>query len=286
MVNLVKHDLEFILKQIEIAERHAAGEDLRELVAEAGGLDPNSPTTPTQAHLLPYGLRTVDGTYNNLVEGRETWGAADQPFPVLTPPQYVNEGDDSMMFGTPANPVWLTNGNYTPGSSTGSPMLPPGTVVDADPRLISNLIADQTLGNPAAIGAALTYAGITGAAQITAIQQIQAARAAITDAIADAGTAVGAIPGLQTAVGTAGAALAGLLRTRPRMQRPRRNSRPPSRPSTTRRPCSTPSTARRRPLPLTSLPSRTPWTRARLPWTLRLRRLSYRLRRSRTPRMP
>ena len=28
MVTLVKHDLEFILKQIEIAEAHAAGGDL------------------------------------------------------------------------------------------------------------------------------------------------------------------------------------------------------------------------------------------------------------------
>ena len=95
MVNLVKHDLEFILKQIKIAEEHAAGGDLRKLVAEAGGLDPNAATTPTQAFLLPYGLRTVDGTYNNLVEGRETWGAADQPFPEMSAPQYVNEGDDA-----------------------------------------------------------------------------------------------------------------------------------------------------------------------------------------------
>ncbi|WP_262297610.1 peroxidase family protein [Microvirga sesbaniae] len=208
MVNLVKHDLEFILKQIKIAEAHANGGDLSKLVAEAGGLDPNASTTPTQAFLLPYGLRTVDGSYNNLVDGRETWGAADQPFPVMTPPTYVNEDDDRMMFGTPANPVWLTNNNYAPGSSTGSPMLPPGTVVDADPRLISNLIADQTLNNPAAIGAALTYAGITGAAQLTAIQQIQAARAAIAQAQAEAGSAPAAIPGLQAAVDTAEAALA------------------------------------------------------------------------------
>ena len=57
-----------------------------------------------------------------------------------------------------------------------------GSVVDADPRTISNLIADQTLNNPAAISAALTYAGITGAAQMTAISQIQAARAAIAQA--------------------------------------------------------------------------------------------------------
>ena len=35
----------------------------------------------TQAHLLPYGLRTVDGSYNNLLPGREMWGAADQSFP-------------------------------------------------------------------------------------------------------------------------------------------------------------------------------------------------------------
>ncbi|WP_114944093.1 peroxidase family protein [Microvirga calopogonii] len=199
MVNLVKHDLEYILKQIKIAERHAAGEDLSALVAEAGGFDPNAATTPTQAHLLPYGLRTVDGTYNNLVEGRETLGAADQPFPEMSNPDYLNEGDDSMMFGTPTNPVWLTNNNYTPGSATGSPMLQPGTVVDADPRLISNLVADQTLNNPAAISAALTYAGIEGAAQMTAIAQIQAARAAIAQAVQTSNTTSGGIPALVTA---------------------------------------------------------------------------------------
>ena len=54
MVNLVKHDLQFILNQIKIAEAHASGTPLTELV--------DSP-------LLPYGLRTVDGSYNNLVPG-------------------------------------------------------------------------------------------------------------------------------------------------------------------------------------------------------------------------
>src|SRR6185503_19112337 len=127
MVSLVKHDLEFILKQIKIAEAHSAGGDLAKLVAEAGGLDPNAATTPTQAFLLPYGLRTVDGTYNNLVEGRETWGAADQPFPVLTPPQYVNEGDDPALALGPTTVV--SNNDY--GQIGGS-------VVDADPRTISN----------------------------------------------------------------------------------------------------------------------------------------------------
>lgn len=117
MVTLIKHDLEFILKQIAIAEAHTAliagltpedfaegdpiGEALRSLV--------DSP-------LLPSGLRTVDGSYNNLVPGREQWGASGEPFKLLTQPNWVNENDDTLMFGTPANPVWLNNGNYTPGA--------------------------------------------------------------------------------------------------------------------------------------------------------------------------
>lgn len=76
MVTLVKHDLQFILKQIKIAEAHSAGGDLATLVAEAGNAAGAQGTATGQAHLLPYGLRTVDGTYNNLIEGRETWGAA------------------------------------------------------------------------------------------------------------------------------------------------------------------------------------------------------------------
>ncbi|WP_210482681.1 peroxidase family protein [Microvirga antarctica] len=152
MVNLVKHDLEFMLKQIKIAEAHAAGGDLQQLVAQAGGFDPNAADTPAQAHLLPYGLRTVDGSYNNLIDGREQWGAADQPFVSMSPASYLNEGDDALMFGTPANPVWLTNNNYASTGGTPAPgqFLPAGTVVDADPRLISNLILDQTSNNPAA----------------------------------------------------------------------------------------------------------------------------------------
>ena len=71
MVQLVKHDLEYILKQIKIAEQHAAGTPMSELV--------DNP-------LLPYGLRTVDGSYNNLVPGREHWGASDQPFVRITDP--------------------------------------------------------------------------------------------------------------------------------------------------------------------------------------------------------
>src|SRR5690606_4044070 len=46
----------------------------------------------------------------------------------------------------------------------------PGDVVDADPRLISNLIVDQTLDNPAPIVAALEHAGVTETDQAIALQ--------------------------------------------------------------------------------------------------------------------
>ena len=86
--------------------------------------------------------------------------------------------------------MWLTNNNYTPARTPERRCWRPARVVDADPRTISNLIADQTLNNPAAISAALTYAGITGAAQMTAISQIQAARVAIAQAVQTSNTTV------------------------------------------------------------------------------------------------
>jgi hypothetical protein len=79
-VKLNQHDLEFILKQIKIAEAHVAGTPLTQLI--------------DQPH-LPYGLRTVDGTYNNLIPGRETWGASDQPMPRMFDPRWSNENDET-----------------------------------------------------------------------------------------------------------------------------------------------------------------------------------------------
>lgn len=134
-VKLNQHDLQFILDQIKIAEAHAAGTPLSELV--------DSP-------LLPYGLRTVDGSYNNLTPGRQFWAASDQPFLQITDPSFRNENDDSISFGNGA--VTLDNNDYgSSGTPTpGSMGLDGGTVVDADPRLISNLIVDQTSNNPVA----------------------------------------------------------------------------------------------------------------------------------------
>ncbi|WP_084321173.1 peroxidase family protein [Pseudomonas migulae] len=108
MANFNKSDLEFILKQIFIAEAHADGASLSDLL-------PNSQ--------VPFGLRTVDGSYNNLVAGQSEFGAADNAFPRLLDTSFL-------------------------ASYTGT-----GTVVDPQPRIISNLIVDQTANNPAAVAA-------------------------------------------------------------------------------------------------------------------------------------
>ncbi|AJA08080.1 heme peroxidase [Sphingopyxis fribergensis] len=207
MVQLTKHDLNFILAQIKIAEAHAAGGDLAELVAGYNGNDGFA-----QAHLLPYGLRTVDGSYNNLLPGRENWGAADQSFPGIFTPEYMNDADgDQYDFNPMPNmETWYTNNNYAnagPGSGS-SPGPGSGTVIDADPRIISNLIVDQTLKNPAAIAAALTHAGMSGSALMTALTQIVAARDALEAAVAAAAAAEGTIDGLNADVAAAQLALA------------------------------------------------------------------------------
>ncbi|GAA4130287.1 hypothetical protein GCM10023067_47970 [Aminobacter aganoensis] len=156
-VKLNKHDLEFILKQIKIAEAHASGIPLTEIrVDENGNYGTSGNIAITQPH-LPYGLRTVDGTYNNIIPGRELWGAADQTMPRLFDPNWRNETDgDSFDPDGPTQPgSAVTNGNYNSGGASGS-------IADADPRIISNLIADQTPNNPAALIAALRHAGVEG----------------------------------------------------------------------------------------------------------------------------
>jgi Ca2+-binding RTX toxin-like protein len=117
--NLNASDIRFIRQQIRIAENHAAGNPLF-------GPGPNQVPHP----MLPYGLRTVDGSYNNVMPGQERYGSADQVFPRLT---------------TPA---------YGAGESGTSYAQKKGTVLDSRPRTISNLIVDQTLSNPAAVVAA------------------------------------------------------------------------------------------------------------------------------------
>ncbi|GAU86882.1 peroxidase family protein [Bosea sp. BIWAKO-01] len=117
MVQFVRSDLEFILEQIRIAERNAQGENLTDILPSAQ---------------VPFGLRTVDGSFNNLAHPE--FGAADLAFPRLTDPSF-----------RPAE--------------AGTSYADPGLVQDSQPRTISNLVVDQTANNPAAVAAAAQNPG-------------------------------------------------------------------------------------------------------------------------------
>ena len=127
-------DLSYILKQIKISESHVA--NTTPATGPCGallGTGPNQLPSP----LLSFGLRTVDGSCNNLVAGQEQNGAADQLFPRLAAPVFKPAGP--AVFGPPRDTSYA--------QTTGS-------VFDTEPRIVSNLIVDQTSTNPAAIAAA------------------------------------------------------------------------------------------------------------------------------------
>ncbi|WP_304441378.1 peroxidase family protein, partial [Kineosporia sp. R_H_3] len=133
-------DLEFILKQIKISEYHA--NNTTTTTGPCGALlgsGPNQIASP----LLSFGLRTVDGSCNNLQSGQETFGAADQTFPRLTEPVFSPAEDSNVPGIGPVGPPGATSYAQTSGS-----------VVDSEPRTVSNLIVDQTSTNPAAVEAA------------------------------------------------------------------------------------------------------------------------------------
>ncbi|GAB3861833.1 hypothetical protein GCM10028801_26400 [Nocardioides maradonensis] len=135
-------DLAFILKQIKIAERHSftrtPAHPCSTLLNQPGDGIPDAEQVPDI--LTSYGLRTVDGSCNNLKLGDENFAAADQPFPRLTTAKF-RDAEDATQFGGPAN-------------SSYKQKLANNVVVDSQPRVISNLIVDQTSTNPAAIAAA------------------------------------------------------------------------------------------------------------------------------------
>lgn len=158
MASFNLNDLQFILNQITLSEQHATREGVD------GSPVAGTPLNQLISHpLLPYGVRTVDGSFNNIIEGRDTWGAADQPFPRLLDPQYrnlepdQNDASQGDVLVPPFGPP-LTNNNYDL----------PGNVVDSTPRTISNLIVDQTPGNPAAVMAALAFVGVEDASAAAA----------------------------------------------------------------------------------------------------------------------
>ncbi len=105
MVQYIKSDLEFILAQIKIAEAHAGGQPLY----GAGGLIPT--------YNLSWGLRTVDGTDNNLLNPK--WGSSDEPF-------REGLGTDYRTLFVDANPgpgVMMVPMTYTPGVDNDGPTM-------------------------------------------------------------------------------------------------------------------------------------------------------------------
>jgi Ca2+-binding RTX toxin-like protein len=122
MARFNRIDLEHLLRQI--------------LMAEAG-------QPPLSPHLA-FGLRQVNGQNNNSVPGNGAFGAADRLFPHVG--AQVLQGADTVTVDLDG-PGGQAVGDATSYTQTG------GFVFDSDPRTISNLIADQTANNPAALAA-------------------------------------------------------------------------------------------------------------------------------------
>ena len=132
MFKLIKNDLVFILDQIKVAERHVQSNYTAYVDGQGNAI----------GNLTPYGLRTVSGVYNNLVHTDS--GAADEVMPRLLTPTLRAAGDNI----------------FIPGVQMTSYAQPTGTVFDAAPRTISNLVSDQSVTSLAALTAALGEAGM------------------------------------------------------------------------------------------------------------------------------
>ena len=121
--NLNASDLRFILQQIKIAEAHAASATAANPCGTLLGAGPNQiPNAAAQAAQLPWGLRTVDGTCNNLLPGKAKLGAAGNIFPRRMTAQFRNAETSPTAFGGVPT-------SYTQKS---------GLVFDSQPRVASN----------------------------------------------------------------------------------------------------------------------------------------------------
>ena len=119
---VTRADLEFILRQIKISESHAR--DGNQLLCEDPLNDEDGTCVPSP--MLPWGLRTVDGSSNNLRPDQSTFGAGGQVFPRLVEANYI-DADPGMFMGP-----------TMPGGQPTSYTQTSGFVTDADPRIISN----------------------------------------------------------------------------------------------------------------------------------------------------
>ncbi len=148
-INLTQHDLEFILTQIQISEAHPDGTGL---LCTAPDALTNVAACATAVPNInrAFGLRQTNGEHNNLVDNQSLYGSADQTFPRLTKAVYGKA--DGLTFD-PDGSGPLQVGDATSYEQNS------GIVVDKDPRIISNLISDQTEHNPAAVAAAAETQG-------------------------------------------------------------------------------------------------------------------------------
>src|SRR5262245_22705803 len=146
MVQFIRSDLDFILQQILYAEQ---------LTLPDGSFDAANILNVLPNTQVPWGLRTVDGSFNNLVFidnstvsiDQTQFGAADTVFPRMLTPTFRTVDLPADFFG-PGSPPISTSYSQTSG-----------TVIDPAPRVISNLIVDQTNNNPAAAAAAAANPG-------------------------------------------------------------------------------------------------------------------------------
>ena len=151
-----RQDLDFILRQIIFAEDHVKNsqngvgeQDCDALLA----LLPNGS--------VPWGLRTVDGSCNNLLPNQGGFGAADLEFRALVAPVFDTAQPLTQAFAP--NDAMGANTSYVTGNGR--------TVQDSTARLISNLIVNQSESNPAAVQAAADGDGTTLGPDITGVPQ-------------------------------------------------------------------------------------------------------------------
>lgn len=166
-------DISRILTSIQVAERHV----------QSGYQDQTDLFGNPLNNLVPLGLRTVSGQYNNLVHPE--YGSADQFMPRLLTPTF----QDAQI-----NP---RTGQPTSYEQTS------GSVYDSQPRTISNLISDQSANNPAVLVAAFATLGSTDpyadAATFTAARQAAQDAATALQALQDTIGGGADLPALQAA---------------------------------------------------------------------------------------
>jgi hypothetical protein len=129
-----RQDLDFILRQIKFAEDH-----VKNSVNGVGVQDCDALLALLPNATVPWGLRTVDGSCNNLIVGNEGFGASDLEFRALVAP--VFDGAQPLTQAFAPNDAIGANTSYVTGNGR--------TVQDSTARLLSNLIVNQSESNPA-----------------------------------------------------------------------------------------------------------------------------------------